>query len=62
MSSAVDCRIRNKNGIGAVQWAADVLLVEKGKGKMLFSTMKIIENLGKDPVADKLLYNMIEFN
>jgi len=45
-----------------VLWAADVLLVEKGKGKMLYSTLKIIENLGKDPVADILLYNMISID
>ena len=32
-----------------------------GKGKMLLSTLRIIEFLGKDPVADKILYNMINF-
>jgi len=32
-----------------------------GKGKMLLSTLRIIEFLDKDPVAEKLLYNMIEF-
>ena len=53
---------RHYNGIGDVLWAADVLLVEKGKGKMLYSTLKIIENLGKDPVADILLYNMISID
>jgi len=56
----MDIMLRHYNGIGDVQWAADVLLVEKGKGKMLFSTLKIIANLGKDPVADKLLHNMID--
>ena len=53
---------RHYNGIGDVLWAADVLLVEKGLGKMLYSTLKITENLGKDPVADKLLYNMIRLD
>ncbi len=58
----MDIRQRHYNGIGDVLWAADLLLVEKGNGKMLYSTLKIIENLGKDPVADKLLYNMISLN
>jgi len=55
----MDIMQRHYNGIGDVLWAADLLLVEHGKGKMLYSTLKISENLGKDPVADKLLYNMI---
>ena len=55
----MDIEQRHYNGIGDVFWAADVLLVERGNGKMLYSTLKITENLGKDPVADKLLYNMI---
>ena len=58
----MDIMLRHYNGIGDAVWAADVLLVEKGKGKMLYSTLKITENLGKDPVADKLLFNMIKFN
>ncbi len=57
----MDIMLRHYNGIGDVLWAADVLEVEKGEGKMLFSTLKIIENLGSDPVSDKLLYNMINF-
>ncbi|MCP4310878.1 MAG: hypothetical protein GY790_06410 [Bacteroidetes bacterium] len=56
----MDINQRHYNGIGDVLWAADLLLVQKGKGKMLYSTMKITENLGNDPVADKLLYNMIK--
>ena len=52
---------RHYNGTGEVWWAADVLEAKIGEGKMLLSTMLIIENLGKDPVADKLLLNMIEF-
>jgi hypothetical protein len=57
----MDIMLRHYNGIGDVLWAADVLLVEKGKGKMLFSTLQITKNLGKDPVAEKLLYNMIDY-
>jgi len=57
----MDIMLRHYNGIGDVLWAADVLLLEKGKGKMLFSTLKLTENLGKDPVAEKILFNMIDF-
>lgn len=57
----MDINLRHYNGIGDVLWAADVLELEKGKGKMLYSTLKIKENLGKDPVADKLLFNMINY-
>jgi beta-galactosidase len=58
----MDIKQRHYNGIGDVLWAADVLMIEHGKGKMLFSTLKIKENLGKDPVAEMLLYNMIRLN
>jgi len=56
----MDIMLRHYNGIGDVLWAADLLEVAKGNGKMLYSTLKLIPNLGKDPVADKLLCNMIE--
>ncbi|TWT84064.1 Beta-glucuronidase [Planctomycetes bacterium CA13] len=55
----MDSSLRHYNGIGDVLWAANVLLVTEGDGKILYSTLRILENLGKDPVADKLLYNMI---
>ena len=57
-----DIMVRNYNGIGEVWWSADVLEANLGNGKMLLSTLQIIENLGKDPVADKLLLNMINFS
>ncbi len=52
---------RHYNGPGEVWWAADVLETEFGKGKMLLSTLRIIEFLEKDPVAEKLLYNIINY-
>ncbi len=55
----MDIMQRHYNGIGDVLWAADVLMIERGKGKMLYSTLRIMENLTKDPVAEMLLYNMI---
>ena len=57
----MDIMKRHYNGIGDVTWAADVLLVEEGKGAMLFSTMQLLDNLGKDPVADLILKNMISY-
>ena len=57
----IDKMKRHYAGPGDVWWAADVLLAPMGKGKMLLSTLKLTENLGKDPVADKVLFNMIQF-
>jgi hypothetical protein len=56
-----DKMLRHYNGPGAVWWGADVLSIEQGKGTMLLSTLRILENLGKDPVADRILFNMVEF-
>jgi len=55
----MDINQRHYNGIGDVLWAADLLMIERGKGKMLYSTLRILENLNTDPVAEMLLYNMI---
>ncbi len=58
----MDIMERHYNGIGDVLWTSDVLLVEKGKGKMIYSTLNIIDNLGQDPVAEKILFNMIKYS
>lgn len=52
---------RHYNGVGDVWWAADVLETHFGKGNMLLSTLRIIEFLDKDPVAEKILYNIINY-
>ena len=57
-----DIMLRHYNGTGDAWWAADILETPLEKGTMLLSTMLIIENLGTDPVADKLLSNMIQFS
>ncbi|NQU54554.1 MAG: beta galactosidase jelly roll domain-containing protein [Bacteroidetes bacterium] len=57
----MDIMIRHYNGPGETWWAADVLEAEIGNGKMLLSTLDILSHLGKDPVAEKILYNMINF-
>lgn len=56
-----DIMLRHYNGPGEVWWAADVLETRMGQGKMLLSTLQIINYLGKDPVADKILFNIINY-
>ncbi|RLI53401.1 MAG: hypothetical protein DRO87_11705, partial [Candidatus Thorarchaeota archaeon] len=53
--------IRNYLGPSNAWWGSDLAIVPYGKGKIILSTLRIIENLGKDPVADKIFYNMVHF-
>jgi beta-galactosidase len=52
---------RHYQGTGDVWSGSDLSEVKHGKGSMLLSTMKIVPNLGKDPVADILLMNLLSF-
>ena len=36
-------------------------VVPRGKGRYILSALRIIPNLGQDPVADKILYNLIDW-
>ncbi len=36
-------------------------VVPLSKGRCLVSQLRLLENLGKDPVADKILFNLIRF-
>ena len=49
------------SGPGESYWGADMAEVRYGKGRCILSELKIVPNLGKDPVADRLLYNLIRF-
>ncbi|MCP4451163.1 MAG: hypothetical protein GY809_06855 [Planctomycetes bacterium] len=49
------------SGPGESWWGSDVALVNHGQGRCVVSQLRLMENLGKDPVADKILYNLIEF-
>jgi hypothetical protein len=49
------------SGPGESWWGADLVIVPKGQGRLVVSQLRIVQNLGKDPVADKLLRNLIEF-
>lgn len=51
----------NYSGPGASWWGSDMAIVPSGKGRYLISQLRLVENLEKDPVADKILFNMINF-
>ena len=57
----LDIMERHYIGPGETWWAADVLEAKIGKGKMLLSTLDLLNHLETDPVAEKILFNMIEF-
>lgn len=48
------------SGPGESWWGVDLAIVPHGKGRIVVSQLRIVENLGKDPVADILLRNMIQ--
>ncbi len=52
---------RHYKGTGDVWVGSDLSEVKHGKGKLLLSTMQIVPNLNKDPVADKLLWNILSY-
>jgi hypothetical protein len=53
--------IEDYRGPTDLWWGADLAVVPHGKGKLILSTLQILENLGKDPIAEKLLYNLIDY-
>lgn len=57
----MDIWTRHFKGVGDVWWGADILEVDKGKGTLLFSNYDLVNNLGTDPVADKLVINMLHY-
>ena len=52
---------RNYIGSGDVWSGSDLSIVNHNDGKMLLSTLKLYENIGDDPVADKILFNIINY-
>ena len=57
----LDIMLRHYPGPGDVWFGANLLETTHGNGSMLLSTFDIINNLGKDPVAELILRNMISF-
>lgn len=55
---------RNKpNYLGpeSAWWGTDLGIVKQGEGRYILSALRIVENVGTDPVADKILLNLIAF-
>ncbi len=52
---------RNYIGSGEVWAGSDLSIVKYGKGKMVLSTLKLIENLNYDPVSEIILLNIIKY-
>ncbi len=49
------------SGPGKSWWGSDLVIIPVGKGRCIVSQLRLINNLGSDPVADKILLNMIGF-
>jgi hypothetical protein len=52
---------RNYIGSGEVWSGSDLSIVNHGDGKIVLSTLKLLENLNFDPVSEIMLLNMINF-
>jgi hypothetical protein len=52
---------RHYYGPGDTWWGSDMAIVPVGGGRCIPSQLCLVDNLGKDPVADKILFNMIEW-
>ena len=52
---------RNYIGSGEVWSGSDLSIVKHGKGKMVLSTLKLLENLNYDPISEIVLFNMINY-
>ncbi|MCC6486284.1 MAG: hypothetical protein IT364_02180 [Candidatus Hydrogenedentes bacterium] len=40
-------------------WGSDILVRRYGSGRIVFTHLRVLEHLGKDPVADRLYVNML---
>jgi len=49
------------SGPGSSWWGSDMSIIPYGKGHFIISQLRIVENLGKDPIADKLLVNLLNY-
>jgi hypothetical protein len=48
-------------GPGESWWGADLAVLPHGEGRIVVSELRLLPHLGEDPVADKLLFNLIRF-
>ncbi len=56
-----DLRRRHYYGPGDVWWGADLAVVPFGRGRFIASQLRLVENIDRDPAADKILCNLIRF-
>ncbi|UCC99436.1 MAG: hypothetical protein JSW66_06040, partial [Phycisphaerales bacterium] len=56
-----ELRKRHYYGPGDTWWGSDMAMAPVGSGRCILSQLRLVDNLGKDPVADKILFNMIEW-
>jgi hypothetical protein len=42
-------------------WGTDLGVVQHGEGRLILSALRLLDNLGQDPVADKILFNLINY-
>jgi hypothetical protein len=56
-----DLSKRHYYGPGDVWWGADMAIVPFGDGRFIASQFRLVENLGKDPAAERILFNLIRF-
>ena len=49
------------SGPGSSWWGSDVAEISFGEGKIMISQLRLLDNIGKDPVADKVIFNMIRY-
>jgi beta-galactosidase len=52
---------QNYLGPSPAWWGMDMGVVGHGQGRYVLSALRIVENLGSDPVADTILFNLIRW-
>jgi hypothetical protein len=58
---AMDKSRRHYYGPGDVWHGAEMIAVPYGQGRFIVSQLSLINNLGHDPVADRILYNLVRW-
>jgi len=49
------------SGPGKSWWGSDIAMLKIGEGSIIISQLRLVNNLGKDPAADKVFFNMLDF-
>jgi hypothetical protein len=49
------------SGPGEAWWGSDVVIIPYGNGKVIVSQLRLEDNLTRDPVADKILANILRY-